>query len=82
MNIRIKEIAQPINSIELDSKNVLERTSLLAEIARELSAGTQQTSAETEEQYAIMEGIRNDLVTVKNRMEELGSTVNQFKIKE
>lgn len=81
INTRIKEIAQAINSIEQDSKNVLERTSLLAEIARELSAGTQQTSAETEEQYAIMEGIRNDLVTVKNRMEELGSTVNQFKIK-
>ncbi|HWT76883.1 MAG TPA: methyl-accepting chemotaxis protein [Mobilitalea sp.] len=80
INTSIKDIAAAILRIEEDSKNVLDNTVTLAEIARGLSAGTQQTVAETEEQYAIMEGIRNDLCNVKRLMEELGSTVNQFKI--
>lgn len=80
INNRIKDIAGAILRIEEDSKNVLDKSAVLAEIARELSAGTQQTVAETEEQYAIMEGVRNDLLNLKSRMEELGNTVNQFKI--
>ena len=80
INHRIRDIAEAIHNIEADSKLVLVKTSLLANISRELSSGTQQTVAETEEQYAVMEGIRNDLINVKQRMLELGSTVNQFKI--
>lgn len=80
INKRIKEISVAIGLIEEDSRKVLEKTSLLADISRELSSGTQQTVAETEEQYAIMEGIRSDLINVKKRMEELGSTVNAFKV--
>lgn len=81
IDARIKEIAKAIIRIEKESKKVLEKTTFLAEIAKELSAGTQQTAAETEEQYAIMEGIKNDLLIVKDRMDQLGGTVNQFKIK-
>ncbi|MDD3172421.1 MAG: methyl-accepting chemotaxis protein [Herbinix sp.] len=80
INTRIKEIAQAIIHIEADSKNVLNKTISLTQVAKDLSAGTQQTSAETQEQYAIMEGIKNDLLNVKILMEELGGTVNQFKI--
>ncbi len=80
INRRINQIEEAVLHIEADSKHVLEKTSLLADISRELSSGTQQTAAETEEQYAIMEGIRNDLQNLKKRMEELGSTVNQFKV--
>jgi methyl-accepting chemotaxis protein len=80
MNSRLKEISQAILRIEDDSRNVLDKTTLLADIARDLSAGTQQTAAETEEQYAIMEGIKNDLAKVKDQMQSLSSTVNQFKI--
>ena len=80
INKGIKEIAAANVRIEEDSKNVLEKTNLLADIARELSSGTQQTVAETEEQYAIMEGVKNDLVNVKKRMVELSDNVNQFKI--
>jgi methyl-accepting chemotaxis protein len=80
MNSSIKDISDAILHIEEDSKNVLEKTTSMAEIARGLSSETQQSAAETEEQYAIMEGIKNDLVNVKGRMEELGGTVNQFKI--
>lgn len=80
INTRIKEISQAIVNIDSDSKNILEKTTSLSRIAKELSAGTQQTSAETEEQYAIMEGIKNDLVSVRTMMEELQETVNQFKI--
>lgn len=79
INRRIKEVEEAIVHIEEDSKHVLEKTTILADISKELSSGTQQTAAETEEQYAIMEGIRNDLYNVKKRMEELGSTVNRFK---
>lgn len=80
INIRIKEIATAIIHIEDDGKNVVEKATALSKVAKELSAGTQQTSAETEEQYAIMEAIRNDLVTVKNLMGKLGGSVNQFKV--
>lgn len=80
INRRIKEVEEAILHIEEDSKHVLEKTTILADISKELSSGTQQTAAETEEQYAIMEGIRNDLYNLKRRMEELGSTVNRFKI--
>lgn len=78
---RIKEIAKAIGNIEEDSKKVLGKTNLLSDIAKELSEGTQQTAAETEEQYAIMEGLKNDLASVKDRMEQLGELVNKFKIK-
>jgi methyl-accepting chemotaxis protein len=77
----IKEIAKAILNIEDDGKKVLEKTSLLSDISKELSEGTQQTAAETEEQYAIMEGLKNDLANVKDRMEQLDSLVNKFKIK-
>lgn len=80
MNTSIKDIATSILHIEEDSKNVLDKTAALSDIARKLSGGTQQTVAETEEQYAIMEGIRSDLHNVKKRMEELRSIVNQFKV--
>jgi len=80
IDIRIKEIAKAIIHIEEDSKNVLDKTTLLSEISKELSSSTQQTAAETEEQYAIMEGIKNDLMGVKDQMEQLGGMVNKFKI--
>lgn len=82
MNSRLKEIAQAIVRIEEDSRIVLEKTSLLSDIARDFSASTQQTAAASQEQCAIMEGIKSDLVSVKNRMEELNSTVHQFKTSE
>lgn len=75
---RIKGINGAIHNIEDDCKKVLEKTKQLADISKELSEGTQQTAAETEEQYAIMEGLKSDLSTVKDRMEQLGSTVNKF----
>lgn len=77
---RIKAIADAIRHIEADSRNVLERTKQLSDIAKELSEGTQQTAAETEEQYAIMEGIKNDLSSVKERMILLEDSVNEFNI--
>lgn len=80
INSRIKEITTAIVHIEDHGKNVLDKTTSLSQIAKELSEGTQHTSAETEEQYAIMEAIKNDLMNVKIKMEELGSTVNQFKV--
>ncbi len=82
INSRIKEVSTALVHIEDNGNNVLHMTSSLAQIAEELSAGTQQTSAATEEQYAIMEGIKNDLINVKNKMEELSTSVNQFKINE
>ncbi len=81
MDGRIKEIANAIQNIEEDSKKVLAKTNLLSDISKELSEGTQQTAAETEEQYAIMEGLKNDLAAVKDRMEQLGGLVNKFTIK-
>jgi methyl-accepting chemotaxis protein len=80
MDIRIKDIANGIINIEAESRDVLDKASQLTEISRELSDGTQQTAAETQEQYAMMEEIKNNLVIVKERMEQLGSTVNKFKI--
>ncbi len=77
---RIKEIARAILNIEEDCKKVMDKTRLLADISKELSEGTQQTAAETEEQYAIMEGLKNDLTAVKDRMNQLGSTVNKFNV--
>jgi methyl-accepting chemotaxis protein len=82
INRRIKEVEEAILHIEEDSRNVLEKTTALAEISKELSSGTQQAAAETEEQYAIMESIRSSLYSVKDRMEELGSTVNLFRTNE
>lgn len=81
INKRIKEIANAILNIEESSKNVLDKTVSLSQITKALSAGTQEASAETQEQYAIMEGIKNDLAKVKCHVEELGETVNQFKVK-
>lgn len=80
INKRIKEIAKAIDHIEEDSKNAMSKTASLAEIAKGLSADTQQAAAETEEQYAINEGIKNDLMRIKNRMEQLKGTVNEFQI--
>lgn len=80
IDVRIKEIDGAIHSIEEDCRMVLEKTKLLADISKELSEGTQQTAAETEEQYAIMEGLKNDLAAVKDRMNQLGNTVNKFTI--
>jgi methyl-accepting chemotaxis protein len=80
INTRIKDVAAAIVHIEEDGRNVLDKTVALSTLSKELNAGTQQTSAETQEQYAIMEGIKNDLLNVKNMMEVLGSAVNQFKI--
>lgn len=80
INTGVKDIARAILHIEESGRSVLSKTSTLSKIARELNAGTQQTSAETQEQYAIMEGIKNDLVNVKSLMEELQNTVNSFKI--
>jgi methyl-accepting chemotaxis protein len=80
VDYRIKEITKAIVHIEENSKNVLAKTKNLIDISREFSAGTQQTASETEEQLAIMESIRGDLATVKDRMEQLGMTVNGFKV--
>lgn len=80
INTRIKNITGAILNIEGEGKNVLNKTASLSKVAKELSAGTQQTSAETEEQYAITEAIKNNLSKVKNLMEELEGSVNQFKI--
>jgi methyl-accepting chemotaxis protein len=80
INTRIKDITGAILNIEGEGKNVLNKTASLSKIAKELSEGTQQTSAETEEQYAITEGIKSNLSKVKNLMEELEGSVNQFKI--
>ena len=80
INSHITEVADAMIHIEDDSKYVLNKTITLSQIAQELNAGTQQTSAQTEEQYAIMQGIRNDLVHVKQLMKKLESTVNEFKI--
>ncbi len=77
---RIKAIADAIRTIEADSRDVLDRTKQLSDIAKELSEGTQQTAAETEEQYAIVEGIKNDLGSVRDRVTLLESSVNQFRI--
>jgi len=76
----IKEIAKAIVHIEEDSKNVLAKTTDLTDISGEFSAGTQQTASEAEEQLAIMETIRSDLAMVKDRMEQLGMTVNRFTV--
>ena len=76
----IKEITEAIKHIEHNSQEVLEKTEGLEEISREFSAGTQQTAAETEEQLAIMEVIRSGLLQVRDMMEQLGQSVNQFKI--
>jgi methyl-accepting chemotaxis protein len=80
MDIRIKDIANGITNIEAESSDVLDKASQLTEISTELSDKTQQSAAETQEQYAMMEEIKNNLVIVKERMEQLGSTVNKFKI--
>lgn len=80
INTRIKEIATAVNHIEDDGRNVMEKTASLSVIAKDFNSGTQQTSAETEEQYAIMEGIKNELQSLKGMMETLGGTVNQFKV--
>lgn len=80
MNGRIKDIMTAILRIEENSKHILSKTTTLTMTAKELNAGTQQASAETEEQYAIMEGIRNDLQSVRVLMEELTGSVNQFKV--
>ncbi len=77
---RIKAIAAAIQNIEADSRNVLDKTKQLSDIAKELNESTQQTAAETEEQYAIVEGIKNDLSSVKERIALLESSVNEFKI--
>jgi methyl-accepting chemotaxis protein len=82
INRRIKEVEEAILHIEEDSKSVLDKTTVLAGISKELSSGTQQAAAETEEQYAIMESIRSSLYNLKDRMEELGATVNLFKTNE
>jgi Methyl-accepting chemotaxis protein len=82
INAHITEVEAAIIHIEDDSKFVLEKTVSLSQIAQELNAGTQQASAQTEEQYAIMEGIKNDLLQVKQLMENLEGAVNQFKVNE
>jgi methyl-accepting chemotaxis protein len=79
---RIKEIAKAITNIEQDSKKVLDNTNQLEEISKEFSAGTQQTAAGEEEQLAYMEEIRNNLIMVKELMEQLNKSVNQFNIDE
>lgn len=79
-NSRLKNISDAILSIEANSKNILDKTASLSNIAKELNASTQQTSAETEEQYAIMEGIRDNIHNVMVMMEELACSVNQFTI--
>lgn len=80
LDSRIKEVAKAIINIEEECKNVLTKTNSLSLTAKKLSEGTQQTSAETQEQFAVMEGVRNDLINVRNLMQELSETVNQFKI--
>lgn len=80
INTRIKDITGAILNIEGEGKNVLNKTASLSKIAKELNESTQQTSAETEEQYAITEGIKSNLIKVKNLMEELEGSVNQFKV--
>lgn len=82
VDLRIKEIAKAIVNIEQDGRKVLEKTTSLADISREFSAGTQQTASESEEQLAIMELIRTDLAVVKDKMEQLSTMVNQFTINE
>ncbi|MCM8710105.1 methyl-accepting chemotaxis protein [Clostridium sp. SYSU_GA19001] len=77
---RVKEVVKGIINIEKDSRNVLENTMKLADISREFSASTQQSAAATEEQLAVMEGIREGLDSVKKMMENLELTVNKFKI--
>ncbi len=77
---RVKAIADAIQTIEADSRHVLDKTRQLSDIAKELSEGTQQTAAETEEQYAIVEGIKNDLGSIKERIALLESSVNQFTV--
>jgi methyl-accepting chemotaxis protein len=79
---RIKEIAKAITNIEQDSKKVLDNTNQLEEISKDFSAGTQQTAAGEEEQLAYMEEIRNNLIMVKELMEQLNKSVNQFNIDE
>lgn len=80
IDTRIKDVAEAISHIEKNSEKVLNKTTELGKISNRLNEGMQQTAAETEEQYAIMEGIKNDLLKVKERMDHLGETVDQFKI--
>lgn len=77
---RIKEITGAISNIENDSRFVLDSTIKLSDIARDFSAGTQQTAAATEEQQAIMEEIQSNLGLVRERMESLGVSVKTFKV--
>ena len=77
---RIKEIAAAVARIEEDGRSVLHKMLQLSDISKELNEETQQTAAGTEEQYAIMEGLKNDLALIKGRMRQLSDSVNQFRI--
>lgn len=80
LNEKIKDIAIAIDNIENSSKDVLESTTDLSNLSKIFSEGTQIAAAETEEQLAISEGIKNSLIQTKEKMEQLGTTVNRFKI--
>lgn len=77
---RIKDIDKAIQSIEDDSKNVLSKMNALVEISNHCHKDTKQTSTEAEEQSAIIEEIRQHLLSFRNRIEDLEGTVNQFKV--
>lgn len=78
---QVKEAVVTIQELESNGQNVHQNTIRLAEISREFSSSTQQTAASTEEQFAIMEEIRQDLDRIKSMIENLEHTVNEFRIK-
>lgn len=80
VDIKIKEIAGAIGNIEKNSKDVLLRSAELADISKNFNDGTQQAAAGTQEQLAVTEGVRNSLLQVKDKMEQLGLAVNHFNI--
>lgn len=80
VDIKIKEIAGAIGNIEKSSKDVLLRSEELADISKNFNDGTQQAAAGTQEQLAVTEGVRNSLLQVRDKMEQLELAVNHFNI--
>ena len=78
----IKSFNDILDYISNFSKELLDITSTLACISQDSAAATQQTTASTEEQMAIVEHLHTSSSMIDDIVKDLAETINKFKLDE
>ncbi|NGZ77999.1 methyl-accepting chemotaxis protein [Saccharibacillus alkalitolerans] len=76
----VREVTDSTVSMLTDAEQAVSGTSLIADISRETTAGTQSVAASTEQQRASMEEIADSATSLADLSDELKSLIGQFSL--